>query len=145
MSVEQVARDFMSTMGNPDRVRQLFTPDAIVDGGVLPRPLPATEAMSVMIDLTSAIPDLRMDVQHVTVNGNQARVDAVWSGTQSRSLSLPVPGMMPIPATGKHISVKDTYILTVEGDKISHMTVESPADGGIPGALSQIGVHMPPQ
>jgi pyruvate/2-oxoglutarate dehydrogenase complex dihydrolipoamide acyltransferase (E2) component len=39
--------------------------------------------------------------------------------------------------------VKDTYVITVQGDKVSHMTVESPADGGIPAALGQLGVKMP--
>jgi hypothetical protein len=58
-------------------------------------------------------------------------------------LSLPMPGMPSIPATGKMVSVKDTYIITVEGDKVSHIQVESPADGGVPAALAQIGVKMP--
>jgi hypothetical protein len=48
-----------------------------------------------------------------------------------------------IPATGKKVSVKDTYILTVQGDKVSHMQVESPTDGGIPGAIAQLGLKIP--
>jgi len=39
--------------------------------------------------------------------------------------------------------VKDTYIVTVKGDKVSHFQVDSPADGGIPAALMQMGVQMP--
>jgi hypothetical protein len=41
------------------------------------------------------------------------------------------------------VSVKDTYIVTVEGDKISRLDVNSPPDGGIPAALGQIGVTVP--
>jgi pyruvate/2-oxoglutarate dehydrogenase complex dihydrolipoamide acyltransferase (E2) component len=41
------------------------------------------------------------------------------------------------------VSVKDTYIVTVEGDKISRLEVNSPPDGGIPAALAQIGVAIP--
>ena len=39
--------------------------------------------------------------------------------------------------------MKDTYVVTVQGDKVSHMKVNSPSDGGIPAAMAQIGVKMP--
>jgi hypothetical protein len=54
-----------------------------------------------------------------------------------------MPGMPTIPPTGKKVSVKDTYVITVQGDKVSHIHVESPADGGIPAALAQLGVKTP--
>ena len=121
----------------------MVTADAMVSGGVLPQPIPVMEAMNMMAGLSTAFPDLKFDIQRVTVNGDKATVDAKWSGTQSGTLSLPMPGMPSIPPTGKKVSVKDTYIVTVRGDKVSHMRVESPADGGIPGALAQLGVKTP--
>jgi hypothetical protein len=33
--------------------------------------------------------------------------------------------------------------VTVQGDKVSQMRVDSPADGGIPAILVQLGVKMP--
>jgi hypothetical protein len=51
--------------------------------------------------------------------------------------------MPSIPPTGKQVSVKDTYIVTVQGDKVSRLEVDSPSDGGIPAALGQIGVKVP--
>jgi hypothetical protein len=51
--------------------------------------------------------------------------------------------MPSIPPTGKQVSVKDTYIVTVQGDKVSRLEVNSPPDGGIPAALGQIGVPVP--
>jgi hypothetical protein len=39
--------------------------------------------------------------------------------------------------------VKDVYVITVQGDKISHLRVESPADGGFPATIAQLGVKMP--
>jgi len=143
MSVEQVARDFISNMTDQEKLRGMLTPDAMVDGGMLPQSMPATEAINIMTDLTNAIPDFKFDIQQVTVNGNQATVTARWSGTQTGPWSLPIPGMMPIPVTGKRVSVMDKYVVTVQGDKVSHLTVDSPADGGIPAALAQIGVKMP--
>jgi predicted ester cyclase len=143
MSVEQVARDLVSNMNNAEKMKAMVTADAMASGGVLSQPIPVMEAMKVMAGLTTAFPDLKFDIQQVTVNGNQATVKAQWSGTNTGPLSLPMPGMPAIPPTGKKVSVKDTYIVTVQGDKVSHMQVESPADGGIPGALAQMGVKMP--
>jgi predicted ester cyclase len=143
MSVEQVARDIVSNMNNAEKMKAMVTADAMASGGVLPQPIPMMEAMKVMAGLTSAFPDLKFDIQQVTVNGNQATVKAQWSGTNTGPLSLPVPGMPTVPPTGKKVSVKDAYVVTVQGDKISHMQVESPADGGIPAALAQLGVKMP--
>jgi hypothetical protein len=142
MSVEQIARDLVSNMNNEEKLITMLTPDAMASGGVLPQPIPVKDAMKVMNGLTTAFPDLKFDIQQVTVNGNQATVKAQWSGTQTGPLSL-APDMPSIPPTGKKVSVKDAYIITVQGDKVSHMQVDSPAGGGIPGALAQLGVKMP--
>lgn len=141
MSVEQIARDLVSNMNNAEKVKAMVTADAMASGGVLPQPIPVMEAMKVMDGLTAAFPDLKFDIQQVTVNGNQATVKAQWGGTHTGTLSL--PGMPAIPPTGKKVSVKDAYTVTVQGDKVSHMNVESPADGGIPAAVAQLGVKLP--
>ena len=78
------------------------------------------------------------------MNGNQATVNVELSGTNTGTLSLPLPGMPGmIPATGKKTSVPDTLIVTVEGDKVSHLQIDSPAGGGLPALLAQLGVKMP--
>ena len=141
MSVEQVARDFIGKMDDLEGTKARITNDAMVSGGVLPQPMPAVEAMNIMGALKTAFPDLKFDIQQVSVNGDVATVNAKWSGTNSGPLQM--PGMPSIPPTGKRVSVKDTYIVTVQGDKVSRMEVASPMDGGVPGALAQIGVKMP--
>ena len=141
MSVEQVARDFITKLNDVDAAEAYLTPDAVAAGGVLPQPIPAKEAISLMSALNTAFPDLKFDIQNVTVEGNQATVQAVWSGTNIGDLNM--LGMPSVSATGKQVSVKDTYIVTVQGDKVSRMVVDSPPDGGIPAALGQIGVKVP--
>ena len=141
MSVEQVARDLITNMTDVEKTKAHLTADAVASGGVLPKPMPAMEAFKLIGGLKTAMPDLKFEVQQVTVNGNQATVKALWSGTQTGPLSL--PGMPAVPPTGKKVSVKDAFVVTVQGDKVSHLQVESPADGGIPGALAQLGVKMP--
>jgi predicted ester cyclase len=94
--------------------------------------------------MQAAFPDLKFDVQQVTVNGNQATVQVQLSGTNTGTLSMLLPGMPgSIPPTGKKVSVPDTFVVTVQGDKVSHMQVVSPADGGLPAMLAQMGVNMP--
>ena len=143
MSVEQIASDFITKMNDADAAESYLTPDAVSAGGVLPQPIPAREAIGLLRALHTAFPDLKFDIQNVTVKGNQATVQAKWGGTNKGPLNLPMPGMKNIPPTGKKVSVKDTYIVTVQGDKVARLEVDSPPDGGIPAALGQIGVKVP--
>ena len=143
MSVEQVARDLITMMTDVEATKARLAPDAMASGGVLPQPMPALEAFNLIGGLMTAFPDLKFEVEQVTVNGDQATVKATWGGTQTGALDMGMPGMPAVPPTGKKVSVKDTYIVTVQGDKVSHLQVDSPADGGIPAMLAQIGVKMP--
>ena len=146
MSVEQVARDFVTTMTDVEKTKAHLTADAMVSGGVLPKPMPAMEAFGLIGAMSAAFPDLKFEVKQVTVNGNQATVNVQLSGTNTGPLSMPLPGMpSSIPPTGKKVSVPDAFVVTVQGDKVSHMHVESPANGGLPAVLAQIGVKMPGQ
>ncbi len=143
MNVEQLARDFVAKMDDPAKTKARFTPDATISGGILRQPLRWTEGVELMSALKTAFPDIRFEVQQVTVNGNQATVRADWSGTNTGALHLPQAGAPNIPPTGKKVRVPDTYRLTLEGDKVSHLELESPYNGGIPAALAQIGVKVP--
>jgi predicted ester cyclase len=143
MSVEQIASDFIIKLNDVNAAESYLTPDAVAAGGVLPQPIPAKEAISLMSALNTAFPDLKFDIQNVTVEGDQATVQAIWSGTHNGPLNMPLPGMPSIPPTGKQVSVKDAYIVTVQGDKVARIEVNSPSDGGIPAALRQIGVAVP--
>src|SRR5574342_1193501 len=110
MSVEQVARDFVMTMTDVEKTKAHLTADAMVSGGVLPQPMPAMDAFNLVGAMQTAFPDLKFEVEQVTVNGNQATVNVQLSGTNTGSLSMPLPGMegMSIPPTGKKVSAKDT-------------------------------------
>ncbi len=65
------------------------------------------------------------------------------TGTHTRDLVLPVPGMPPIPATGKRVSLPEEHItFTFKGDTLASLTSDNVPGGGIPGLLAQIGVPM---
>ena len=144
MSVEQVARDFVTTMTDMEKTKAHLTADAMVSGGVLPQPMPAMEAFGLVGALSAAFPDIKFDVEQVTVNGNEATVNVQVSGTNTGPLSIPLPGMPGnIPPTGKKVAAKDVFVVTVQGDKVSQMRVDSPMGGGLPALLGQMGVQMP--
>lgn len=143
MSVEQIARDIVVNMGDEAKVKSMLAPGAMASGGILPQPMPAMEAFGMIAGLKSAFPDIKFEAREVKVNGNEATVKAQVSGTNTGALSLPVPGMPSIPATGKKVSFPDAYVVTVQGDKVSALRVDSPANGGIPSMLAQLGVKMP--
>ena len=144
MSVEQVARDLITMMTDAEATKARLTPDAMASGGVLPQPMPAMEAFNIIGGLMTAFPDLKFEVEQVTVNGDQATVKVQVSGTNTGPLSLPMPGFpSSIPPTGKKVSAKDGFVVTVQGDKVSRLEVDSPAGGGLPALLAQIGVNMP--
>ena len=142
MSVEQVARDVVMNMTVLDKVKTMVTADAMASGGVLPAAIPITESLKVTAGLLTAFPDFKIDIQKLTVDGDRAWVNVKWTGTQTGPLNL--PGMPAIPASGKKVSVEDAYVVTVKGEKVSHFEIQSPANGGIPGAIAQLGVKMPP-
>jgi hypothetical protein len=143
MSVEQVACDLITEMTDVEKTKAHLTADAVASGGVLPQPMPAMEAFNLVGALMTGFPDIKFDVRQVTVNGNQARVNVQGSGTNTGPVNLPLPGMPSIPATGKKVSAPDAFIVTVQGDKISHFQVDSPAGGGLPALLAEVGVNMP--
>jgi len=144
MSVEQVARDLIANMTDVEGTKARLTADAVASGGVLPQPMPALEAFKIVAGLKAAFPDLKFEVEQVTVNGNQAKVEVQVTGTNTGPLSLPMPGLPEsIPPTGKKASAKDAFIVTVQGDKVSRLEVDSPTGGGLPVLLSQIGINMP--
>jgi hypothetical protein len=143
MSIEQVARDVVSNIFNVEKIKPMLLADAMASGGVLPQPIPVSESLKVTAGLVNAFPDLKIEIQQVAVKGNQARVSVKWEGTNTGPLSLPITGMAALPATGKKVSVQDVYIVTVQGDKVSHFEIATPAGGGIPGAIAQLGVKMP--
>ena len=70
MSVEQIARDFITKMSDVNAAETYLAPDAVSAGGVLPQPIPAREAIGLMSALITAFPDLKFDIQNVAVNGD---------------------------------------------------------------------------
>lgn len=92
----------------------------------------------------AAFPDWKFNFELVKVEGNivtgKTRITATHLGT----LVPPIPGMAPIPPTGRKIVLPDEgAVITLRGDKIILYEVEMLPNGGYRGILQQIGVTMP--
>lgn len=118
-------------------VLQLASADATASGGVLPGTIPLRDAMQVMGALWAALPDFRVEIIKVNTVGDEVAVDFMWGGTHNSALNL--PGAASIPATGKAVWVADRFALRFGEGTLEAVRVESPAAGGIPGMLAQIG------
>ncbi len=64
-----------------------------------------------------------------------------WEANDVQEL---LPGMPPVPATGKKVVLpEEKHEYTLKDGKLVRLVVESPPDGGVPGMLAQIGVTLP--
>ena len=78
MTVEQFAREYVTKMNDPEKIKALNTADCMVSGSVLPQPIPATEGIKILSAWTNAIPEIKFDVRQVSVDGNEATVQLQW-------------------------------------------------------------------
>jgi predicted ester cyclase len=103
-------------------------------------PLNKDQFVSLMKALFAAIPDWSYHPRELHEEPETVRFKTQVTGTHSGMLVGLDPGMTPIPATGKAISLPpDQVECTVRDGKVATMKVESPSDGGIKGILEQIG------
>ena len=143
MNIEQIARNFVTAMIlEPEQSAGLITADAMISGGAMPQAVPMAEAAKSAVPFSTAMPDCKVEFDSVMVNGNEATVKLHMGGTQTALFKVGW-GMPDVPATGKKVWVKDAMVVTVQGDKVSKVRIETPAGGGLPEILKQLGVQMP--
>ena len=118
--------------------------DDFVFAGPVPEPLGKREFMGLQSALLTAMPDWKFNAADFKENGDVVTVTFQITGTQTGELSLPMPGMPTLPATGKKVSLpREVTTFTVKNGKLARLEVASTPDGGVPGILSQLGVPMP--
>jgi hypothetical protein len=85
----------------------------------------------------AAAPDYHGTLANVRDEGDTGYGTVTASGTQTQPLAL--PGLPPIPATGKHFSTTFDTTVTWHGDRISTMSLQQVG----PGLLDQLGIQLP--
>jgi SnoaL-like protein len=126
-----------------DEARGYLTED-FVFGGAVPEEIGPDAWLGVHKALGAAMPDFSFNASGIQDTSDGAAGQVQISGTQTRDLALPVPGIPAIPPTGKRVSQPAERItVTARGAKIARITVSETPGGGLPGILSQLGVALP--
>src|SRR5207248_6764420 len=89
-----------------------------------------------------AFPDWKFNLHEAEEQGDIVTGAVQITGTHTQDLVL--PGMPPIPATHKKVSLPEEHLVfTFKGDRIASLASDNVPGGGVAGVLQQIGVPIP--
>ncbi|MFN2119338.1 MAG: nuclear transport factor 2 family protein [Anaerolineales bacterium] len=129
--------------GDYAKVSGMLTDDMKFAGPV-PNPVGKNEFIGIQSAMVAGIPDWKFNASDLKEEGDKVTGALQISGTQSKELKLPLPGMQPIPATGKHVSLpKEPVTFTIRDGKIARLESAVVPGGGVMGVLAQLGVPAP--
>jgi hypothetical protein len=116
--------------------------DDFVLSGPTPQPLGKQEFIGLMQILHVGTPDFAFNVSSYEEHGDNVIAKAYITGTHTGVLAL--PGMPPIPATGKKFTLpEEVQTYTVKNGKLAALSTDARPDAGIPGMLAQLGIPLP--
>lgn len=122
-----------------DTARGYLTDD-FTFGGAVPQPISAEAWLGVHRALGAAMPDFSFNVSGLREEQGVVNGTVQLTGTQTRELSLPIPGTPVIAPTGRRLSSPaENFTCAFRGDKLSSYTVQPVAHGGVHGILEQLG------
>ncbi len=148
MDPKEVVLAFMAAWEEPDfDAMQTYLADDFKLTGVSPQPLDKRWMIADTKARWSAFPDWTYNFRVVGMQGNVVQGVSRVSGTHTGTLIPPVPGMPPIPPTGKRVSLpEETCFVTVRNTQIVEYRVEKNANyegSGYTLILKQLGVEIP--
>lgn len=122
-----------------------YLADDFVLSGPVPQPIGKQEFIAVQTAFENAFEDWSFNSHDEVEQGDKVIAAVQITGTHTRDLVVPIPGMPTIPATHKKVSLPEEHLeFTFKGDKIVSLTSDNVPGGGVPGVLQQIGVPLPP-
>jgi predicted ester cyclase len=129
--------------GDFNKAGGMLTDDMLFAGPV-PKPVSKVEFIGIQSAMRAGIPDWKFGASDFKENGNQVTAVLQITGTQTKELKLPMPGMAPIPATGKHVSLpKEPATFTIKDGKVARLETAVVPGAGVMGVLAQLGVPVP--
>jgi hypothetical protein len=118
--------------------------DDMVFAGPVPQPVGKHEFVGLQSLLLVAMPNWNFNAKDFKENDDVVTVTLQVPGPHTGELSLPMPGLPKVPATGKKVSLPaEPSTFTIKNGKIARLDVAPTPGGGVPGILSQLGVPMP--
>jgi hypothetical protein len=112
--------------------------------GPAPVPLGVKEFFGTMRALITGIPDWKFNYKIGSESKNIVETKVKITGTHTRELPSPLPGVKNIAATNKTVRMPEEKVtFKFDNGKIVNINVEKVEGGGIPGLLKQLGVEIP--
>lgn len=125
------------------RARGLLADD-FTFGGAVPQPIGPDAWLGIHKAMSAAMPDFSFNASNFRDENGGAACQVQVTGTQTQTMTLPIPGLPPIPATGKRVALPAEPVrATARGDKLATVTIAQIPGGGVPGMLAQLGVPLP--
>ena len=124
-----------------DTLAPLVAEDFVMTGPA-PQPLGKADFIGFMHVLLTALPDFAFNVSRYEENGDTVVAYSHITGTHKGTLA--VPGLPPIPATGKKVALpQEVQTYTVKNGKLHSLVTDARPDAGVTGILAQLGVALP--
>ncbi len=141
-NVDLVKRGMRAWEAGDEQTLSALVADDFIMSGPVPQPLGKREFIGFMHIMLGAMPDFAFNASGYEEDGDKVVVKSHISGTHTGPLAL--PGLPPIPATGKKVSLpQEIQTYTLKDGKLVSLITDARPDAGIPGLLAQLGVALP--
>jgi hypothetical protein len=141
----RVVEDFLTAIERNDFTRaETYLSNDFTVTGVAPEALTAKEYLDVHKALGKGMPDLIFNYKILRDRNNVVDLKVKITGTHSKEMPAPLPGMTNIPATNKFVRMpEESMKFTVKDKKLTTLHLDKVTGGGLTGILKQIGVEIP--
>lgn len=145
MSLRDIAQNFMVAWETQDwDTMSALMADDFIFVGATPQPLDKRRIIADTKARWAAFPDWKYNFHILEEQGDTVKLTLRNTGTHTGTLIAPVPGMPPVPPTGRAVSLPtETGFMTIRGNKIVQLRMETGPDGGFLGIMRQLGVNVP--
>jgi hypothetical protein len=145
MGNTKIVEEFFQSIEKNDftKAESLLSKDFKVTG-VAPVPLGAKEFLGVHRAFGIGMPDFKFNYKIESEQNNIVNSKVKLTGTHTKEMPSPIPGLSNIPATNKTVRMPEEPVtIILKDNKISILHLEQVPGGGLPGVLKQIGVELP--
>jgi hypothetical protein len=145
MELDTVVDSFFDAIENKDFTKaKNFVTNNFKITGVSPEPLGIEEMLGALRAYTTGMPDFKFNYKIGSVSKNIVESKVKITGTHTKEMPGPIPGVHNIPATNKTVRMPEEKLrFAFKDNKIESLNVGSVPGGGIPGVLKQLGVEIP--
>jgi len=145
MKPVEIVKEFIAAMerGDIERAASFLSVDFTMSG-LTPLPMSKDQYIDVKRGILAAFPDWSYNLSDFQEEAGVIRATAHVTGTHTGDLSVPIPDLPIIKATGKAIALPgETHLYSVRGGKISTIHVLVVPGGGFQGIYRQLGARLP--